>query len=101
MAVEQSALLTDFARTCKAAARAVSLYPVTHPAIGVSLSRLVAATGRLTRDGPVKFAVHRDLLAIDGRAPLRPDSSIGELAAFLVRESSPKLLNGCIAWRFT
>jgi len=83
MAVEQSALLTDFARTCKAAARAVSLYPITHPAIGVSLSRLVAATGRLTRDGPVKFAVHRDLLAIDGRAPLRPDSSIGELATLL------------------
>src|SRR4029450_12311674 len=83
MAVEQSALLTDFARTCKEAARAVSLYPVTHPAIGVSLSRLVAATGRLTRDGPVKFAVHRDLLAIDGRSPLRPDPSIGELAALL------------------
>jgi hypothetical protein len=83
MAVEQGALLTDFARTCKAAARAVSLYPGTHPAIGTSLSRLVAATGRLTREGPVKFAVHRDLLAIDGRAPLRPDASIGELATLL------------------
>ncbi|HZM94021.1 MAG TPA: HEAT repeat domain-containing protein [Vicinamibacterales bacterium] len=83
MAVEQGALLTDFARTCKAAARAVSLYPGTHPAIAALLSRLVAATGRLTRDGPVKFAIHRDLLAIDGRAPLRPDPSIGELATLL------------------
>jgi len=83
MAVEQTTLLTEFARTCKAAARAVSLYPGTHPAIGTSLSRLVAATGRLTREGPVKFAVHRELLAIDGRAPLRPDSSVGDLATLL------------------
>ena len=83
MAFEQSALLADFARTCKAAARAVSLYPGTHPAIGVSLSRLVASTGRLARDGPVHFAVHRELLAIDGRSPLRPDPAIGELAMLL------------------
>jgi HEAT repeat protein len=83
MAIEQSALLADFARTCKAAARAVSLYPGTHPAIGVSLSRLVASTGRLARDGPVRFAVHRELLAIDGRSPLRPDPAIGELATLL------------------
>ena len=76
-------LLADFARTCKAAARAVSLYPGTHPAIGSSLSRLVASSGRLARHGPVKLAVHRELLAIDGRSPLRPDSSIGELATLL------------------
>lgn len=83
MAVEQSTLLADFARTCKAAARAVSLYPGTHPAIGSSLSRLVASAGRLARQGPVKLAVHRELLAIDGRSPLRPDPSIGELATLL------------------
>jgi len=83
MAVEQSTLLADFARTCKATARAVSLYPGTHPAIGSSLSRLVASAGRLARQGPVKLAVHRELLAIDGRSPLRPDPSIGELATLL------------------
>jgi len=83
MAVEQSTLLADFARTCKAAARAVSLYPGTHPAIGTSLSRLEASAGRLARQGPVKLAVHRELLAIDGRSPLRPDPSIGELATLL------------------
>jgi hypothetical protein len=83
MAVEQSMLLADFARTCKAAARAVSLYPGAHPAIGSSLSRLVASAGRLARHGPVKLAVHRELLAIDGRSPLRPDPSIGELATLL------------------
>jgi len=83
MAVEQSTLLADFARTCKAAARAVSLYPGTHPAIGSSLSRLVASAGRLACQGPVKLAVHRELLAIDGRSPLRPDPSIAELATLL------------------
>ncbi len=83
MAIEQSTLLADFARTCKAAARAVSLYPGTHPAIGGSLSRLVASAGRLARHGPVKLAVHREFLAIDGRSPLRPDPSIGELATLL------------------
>jgi HEAT repeat protein len=31
----------------------------------------------------VKLAVHRKLLAIDGRSPLRPDPSIGELATLL------------------
>jgi hypothetical protein len=83
MPIEQSVLLADFARTCKAAARAVSLYPGTHPAIATSLSRLVASTGRLARSGPVKFGVQRDLLAIEGRSPLRPDAAIGELATLL------------------
>jgi len=83
MPAEQSVLLAEFARTCKAAARAVSLYPGTHPAIGSSLARLATATGRLSRNGPVTCVVHRDMLAIDGRSPLRPDSSIGELASLL------------------
>ena len=38
---EATARLTDFARACKAAARAVTLYPSTHPAIRLSLARLV------------------------------------------------------------
>jgi HEAT repeat protein len=83
MAVEQSLLLADFARTCKAAARAVSLYPGTHPAIAASLSRLVASARRLAHAGPVKFAIQRDILTIDGRSPLRPDAAIGELATLL------------------
>jgi len=83
MPFEQSLHLADFARTCKAAARAVSLYPGTHPAIGASLSRLIASAGRLARSGPVVFAVYRDLLAIDGQSPVRPDPAIGELATLL------------------
>jgi HEAT repeat protein len=83
MSVERSGLLAEFARACKAAARAVSLYPGAHPAIGGSLSRLVSAAGRLTSDGRVVCSVHPDMLAIDGEAPLRPDPAIGELAALL------------------
>jgi hypothetical protein len=83
MSAERSGLLAEFARACKAAARAVSLYPGAHPAIGGSLSRLVSAAGRLTSDGRVVCAVHPDMLAIEGQAPLRPDPAIGELAALL------------------
>ena len=83
MPADLSVLLAEFARACKAAARAVSLYPGTHPAIGSSLTRLVTATGRLTANGRVVCTVHPDLLAIEGQAPVRPDASIGELASLL------------------
>src|SRR5689334_12088085 len=43
MPADQSLALAEFARACKAAARAVSLYPGAHPAIGGSLGRLVSA----------------------------------------------------------
>jgi hypothetical protein len=80
---EQSGQLAEFARTCRAAARAVSLYPKTHPSIGVSLGRVVNAAGRLAKDGSVTLTVQRDMLTIDGHTPLRPDPSIGELAMLL------------------
>lgn len=83
LSADRSALLADFARTGKAAARAVSLYPDSHPAIAASLARVVAATARLTASGPVTFIVHRDALALDGRLPPRPDVAIAELAALL------------------
>ena len=83
MSVEQSAVLADFARACKAAARSVSLYPGTHPAIRAALSRVSSATGRLTAAGDVTLTVHPDVLMIDGRAPTRPDAAIGELASLL------------------
>jgi hypothetical protein len=83
MAPELSALLAEFARTCKAAARAVSLYPGTHPAIGVSLSRLVTAGSRLIDKGRVVCGIHPDAITIGGRAPAKPDPAIGELAWLL------------------
>src|SRR5512132_1527087 len=44
---ELSAVFAEFARACKAAARAVALYPGSHPAIGASLGRLAETSGRL------------------------------------------------------
>jgi hypothetical protein len=83
MSHEQSAVLAEFARTCKAAARSVSLYPATHPAIQSSLSRVVAAATRLTTAGDVMVTVHPDLLVVEGKAPARPDPAVGELAGLL------------------
>ena len=37
---EDAARITEFARACKAAARAVVLYPAAHPAIGATLGRI-------------------------------------------------------------
>lgn len=83
MSAQQAAALAEFARTCKAAVRSVSLYPPTHPAISASLSRVVAATQRLTDGGEVTLTVHPDLVIIDGRAPARPEAAVGELATLL------------------
>jgi len=83
MSVEQSAALADFARTCKAAARSVSLYPATHPAIQGALARVVNASRRITAAGDVTITVMPDLLVIDGRAPAKPDAAIGEFAGLL------------------
>jgi HEAT repeat protein len=83
MPVEQAALVAEFARTCKAAARSVSLYPPTHPAIRGSLARVSSAAERLTAAGNVTLTVHPDQLVIDGRSAVRPDPAIAELAALL------------------
>jgi len=49
---ETAARLTEFARACKSAARAVSLYPATHPAIASTLKRLGDLTSALTTQAP-------------------------------------------------
>jgi hypothetical protein len=78
---EAAARLTDFARACKAAARAVSLYPSSHPAIRMSLVRLVDAASRITATGPVMLGVIPDNLLMDGAASPRPDQSVRETAS--------------------
>lgn len=87
LAPETSATFAEFARACKAAARAVALYPGSHPAIGASLGRLAQATTRLAEKGPFKLQVRADSLLLDGALPLRPDPSIGELAEVLSRHT--------------
>jgi len=83
MSAEQSAALADFARTCKAAARAVSLYPGTHPAIAATLERLAVAVDKIAHGGDLTLTIHPTALAIHDRAPVRPDPAIAELAALL------------------
>jgi len=82
---DAAARLIEFARTCKAAARAVSLYPAGHPAIVASLSRIADATARLTEDGPYSIQVHaQELLVAEGRVS-KSDPAIADLAALLHR----------------
>ena len=83
LAPQVAARLTEFARACKAATRAVSLYPEGHPAITASLARLVDAAARALEDGPLAVSVLPGGLQVDQRAPARPDAAIGELATLL------------------
>ena len=83
---DAGARLAEFARACKAAARAVSLYPAAHPAIGTTLGRLSQVTAMLTANGPYRLQVMADALLIGGAAPARPDPAIPELAQLLHRQ---------------
>lgn len=78
-----TAKLTDFARACKAAARAVTLYPSSHPAIRLSLGRLADAASHITANGPVTLGVVPDNLLMDGAAAPRPDQTVRDTAALL------------------
>ena len=82
---DTAAALAEFARGCKAAVRAVSLYPGQHPAIGASLTRLVQATARLTVHGPLELQVRPDNLLIGAAAMAKPDQGVRELAELLYR----------------
>ena len=96
---ELAAQLTDFARACKAALRAVSLYPGAHPAIGATLGRLAELTVTLTANGPFAMHVHPDTLYVGSAAPPKPDRSNGSAGAEL--EPSATRLATRIARIFT
>ena len=49
--------LGEFARACKAAARAVALYPAAHPAIATTLARLVDLTSAANGSSALKITV--------------------------------------------
>jgi hypothetical protein len=80
---DEAERLVDFARACKAAARAVVLYPGGHPAIGATLGRIAQLTARERLPRPLTLTVVPGRLLVDGQAPARPDASIGELASLL------------------
>ena len=85
LSAEAGTRLAEFSRVCKAAARAVSLYPGGHPAITVSLTRLEQAAARLTENGPYSLQVLGDGLIVDGARMARPDPAVTELASLLHR----------------
>src|SRR5206468_2381659 len=78
-----TARLTDFARACKAAARAVVLYPSGHPAIAATLGRIAHITGPAAQPVPLKIRVLPDGLLLDERPPARGDAALSELAVLL------------------
>src|SRR5258708_6059867 len=78
--------LAEFARACKAALRAVSLYPGGHPAIGSTLGRLTELTGTLTATGPFTLEVRPHPIHIRNAAPAKPDAAIVELSDVLRRQ---------------
>jgi HEAT repeats/PBS lyase HEAT-like repeat len=80
---EDTARLIEFARACKAAARAVLLYPAAHPAIAATLGRIVESTSAAALREPLKLTILPNNVLVDGRPPGRPDQSLVELAALL------------------
>jgi hypothetical protein len=83
LAPEETARLIEFARACKAAARAVLLYPAAHPAIAATLGRIVHSTSADVLPRPLKMTILPDGILVDGRPPAKPDQSLAELAALL------------------
>jgi hypothetical protein len=80
---EESMRLIEFARALKAAARVVTLYPGGHPAIAVTLGRIVEMTSSERLPEPLRITVLPDNLLLDERPPARADTAVTELAELL------------------
>ncbi len=90
--------LLDLARACKAAARVVSMYPPTHPAIRDALDRITVAGAQAAADGPMRITVTPETLLVGGRALARPEVAVSELAAMLHAHSVGELnITGALA----
>ena len=83
LAPEDTARLIEFARACKAAARAVLLYPAGHPAIAATLGRIALVTSAASLPRPLKLTVLPDALLLDDRPPARAEPALEELATLL------------------
>jgi len=69
---EDTARLVEFARACKAAARAVLLYPAAHPAIAATLGRIVETTSGKTLPQPLRLkTIFENLSVSDAEAYYR------------------------------
>jgi len=85
MAPELAARVTAFARACRAAARAVALYPSEHPSAAVTLDAVTAAAQAATAQTPLRLTVLPDAFTVEGRRVARQDPAIAELADLLHR----------------
>lgn len=83
---DATARLTEFARACKAAVRAVSLYPAAHPAIGSTLARITQLTAAMTGEGTFPLDVRPGTLQVGGLGPAKPDPAIVDLSELLRRQ---------------
>lgn len=83
LSADAAAQVMAFARTAKAAARAVSLYPAEHPAVSQTLTSLASVAGDATAGAALRLMVLPDSLTIDGRRLPKPDKAVTELAALL------------------
>ena len=75
--------LIEFARACRAAARAVALYPSGHRAVDDAVRRLTEVGRRAAGDAGMAIDVMPDELRIGGAAPHRVDAAVAELAGLL------------------
>jgi len=80
---EVSQRLVDFARACRAAARAVSLYPHGHRAVEDAVMRLTEAARKAAGEGGLAIDVLPGQLRVTRLLPDSDDSALRELAALL------------------
>lgn len=78
-----SQTVVDFARACRAAARAVSLYPAGHRAVDEAVTRLTDVARRAAGDAALSIDVMPGDLRVNGLPPEREDSAVRELASML------------------
>ncbi|MGE5357539.1 MAG: HEAT repeat domain-containing protein [Bacteroidales bacterium] len=78
----EATAVTEFARACRAATRAVGLYPPEHPAIVLALGRLSEVCARGVT-ASWQLGVSPGMLQLDGRRLPRPDPAVVELADLL------------------
>jgi HEAT repeat protein len=99
----ETARLVEFARACKAAARAVTLYPEAHPAIATTLGRIVDLTSKDQLTHPLRIQVLPDDLRLDDRRTPKPDPVVAELAILLhqhlIGEMTVNAGGDLAAWR--
>ena len=93
----------EFARTCRAAAHAVALYPPGHPAIQAALDRHVDTCRTITKTGALPLEVETDTLLVEGESPARADPAVSELAALFHQYRIARLVvnrgTGLNLWR--